>query len=67
VAVRLVRAFSQRFDVDVTSFRVERHFGPQEPFHPLHWALRLLAQRDRYGFAPLPLSLFVVAARLGRW
>jgi len=62
-----MQAFAQRFGVDLSAFRCERHFGPEAAFNPLAYLWLLLFDRKQLRLVPITIADLVEAARRGRW
>ena len=73
----LIAAFGQRFEVNLSSFQPERHFGPEGlPLHaPLEWLCCLLSwsfrkrqtPEERAGLDAIRISDLMASAREKRW
>lgn len=62
---RLIHAFAEHFQVDMSAFRSAHYLGPQVPFNPFTWLW--LALRHGEGFRPLTLAALAHAAETKRW
>ncbi len=63
----IAKSFGEKFDVDMTEFRLEQYFGPVEFMQPLGYMLLLLFFRKKYSFLPLTPQDFYNAAKIKRW
>ena len=73
----LIESFGQKFHVDLSSFRADRHFGPEglPVYAPLLWLWWLVSfpfhQRqtpeERAGLRAIRISDLIAAARERRW
>jgi hypothetical protein len=71
----LIEAFGERFQVDLSSFHADQHFGPEassSPFHLLAWLVSFLFHRrqtpeERAGLQPIRIADLVAAAKDKRW
>jgi acyl carrier protein len=71
----LLRAFGERFDVDLSGCRAERHFGSEglPIYAPIVWLWWLSTgafrkqPEERAGLIPIRISDLIAAAREGRW
>ena len=73
----LLESFGKRFQVDLSQFQANRHFGPEDlpiyaPFLWLWWVVRWPFRRgqtpeDRAGLKPIRISDLIAAARDRRW
>jgi len=73
----LVEAFGQKFQVDLSSFRADRHFGPEgllfyAPFLWLWWLIsqpfrRRQSPEDRAGLTPIRICDLIAAAQEKKW
>ena len=73
----LVESFGQKFQVDLSAFRADRHFGPEgmpiyAPFVWLWWLISWPFQRrqspeERAGLTAIRVSDLITAAREKRW
>jgi hypothetical protein len=73
----LIETFGEKFHVDLSSFRPDRHFGPEglplyAPFLYLWWLMSFLFRErqtpeQRAGLVPIRISDLIVAARNGKW
>ena len=71
----LLREFSERFHVDLSGCRAERHFGPEglPIYAPVVWLWWLVSgafrkqPEDRAGLTAIHISDLITAARERRW
>lgn len=73
----LIEAFGRKFDVDIATFRPERHFGPEglpiyAPLALIWWLItwpwrRPEAPEASAGLQAIRISDLVVAARTRKW
>jgi acyl carrier protein len=73
----LMEAFGEKFDVDLSGFRAERHFGPEgvpisAPFRWLWWLVSFpfrprRTPEERAGLSAIHVSALITAARSGKW
>jgi hypothetical protein len=73
----LIEAFGQKFHVDLSAFRADRHFGPEglpiyTPVVWLWWLLSLPFRKkqtpeERAGLTPIHISELIQSARERKW
>jgi acyl carrier protein len=73
----LVKGFGQKFQVDLSAFRADRHFGPEglpiyAPFILLWWLIswpfrKKQSPEERAGLTAIRVSDLITAAREKRW
>jgi len=73
----LIESFGKKFQVDLSEFQTNRHFGPEglpiyAPFLWLWWLVRWLFRcgqtpEDRAGLKAVRISDLIAAARDRRW
>ena len=73
----LIESFGKRFQVDLSRFQADRHFGPEglpiyAPFLWLWWLVSWPCRRGqtpeaRVGLKPIQISDLIAAARDRRW
>jgi hypothetical protein len=63
----LIQAFGERFGVDLSHFRFDRHFGPEGGASSMGCLWYLLLPRSRPHLVPITISDLVEAARTGQW
>src|SRR5262249_53581990 len=71
----LLREFGERFHVDLSDCRAERHFGPEglPIYAPVVWLWWLVTgafhkqPEERAGLTPIHVSDLIIAARERKW
>jgi hypothetical protein len=72
----LIEAFGKRFHVDLSSFRADRHFGPESsavaPFVLLWWSVSFPFRKkqtpeERSGLRAIRIADLIAAAEHSRW
>ncbi|HEX7861014.1 MAG TPA: DUF1493 family protein [Verrucomicrobiae bacterium] len=73
----LMQAFGERFQIDMSSFHEDRHFGPEgvsivAPFVWLRWLVSFpfrpkQTPEERAGLHPIRISDLIAAARERKW
>ncbi len=73
----LIEAFGERFHVDLSSFRADRHFGPEglAIYAPIQWFWWLVSfpfhakqtPEERAGLRAIRISDMIAAAKEKRW
>ena len=73
----LMVAFTKRFGVDMTTYRGDRHFGPEgfAPWTPFYWLVLLWRARTEKGstpesrarLCPITIQDLIDSAKTGRW
>lgn len=62
----LIERFRERFGVDMSEFKFDRHFGA-EGCDPFMYLYCVLFARDRLKFVPITVDDLVEAVERGRW
>ena len=65
-AADFLKAFSERFGVDMVGLDFHRHFGPEAACNPLSWLIPL-DSHQRYGLCPVTIDHLVRVAETKRW
>jgi len=73
----LIEKFGQKFQVDLSGFRGDQHFGPEglPIYAPIAWLWFLVSlpfrkrrsAEDEAGLKPIRISDLILAAKNGRW
>jgi acyl carrier protein len=74
-AGEFVEAFSEEFDVDMSEFEFDKHFGPEAGITPIHLLIFLFVlvgrifkkDLDLSGLIPITLGDLVSAAEAKKW
>ncbi len=74
-AVEFMEAFSEEFDVDMSEFEFDKHFGPEAGITPIHLLIYLFIllgrifkkDLDLSGLIPITLRDLVSAAKAKKW
>jgi acyl carrier protein len=69
-AVEFMEAFSEEFNVDMSEFEFDRHFGPEGGFGPVRLVYYLYCRlfgREFSGLIPITLRDLVSAAKVKKW
>ncbi|MDP3024437.1 MAG: DUF1493 family protein [candidate division Zixibacteria bacterium] len=65
-AAEFIEVFSKKFDIDMTDFVFEKHFG-QEGFNPLMFLYRFLFNRKKLQFTTITLSDLLEVVQQKKW
>lgn len=65
-AIELFEGFSEEFQVDLSDFQYDRHFGP-EGSDLIGWLLSILSKEHRKELKPVMIQDLVAAAKAKRW
>jgi hypothetical protein len=62
-----MQAFAECFDVNLSQFEANRHFGPEAGCNPIFYVYSVLFARDRPKRVPITIRDLVEAARRRKW
>lgn len=66
-AAELIQAFVQRFQVDMSEFNFDSHFGPEAGFNPITYLIGRVFRRHEIETVPVTIADLAEAATTGKW
>ena len=66
-AVELLENFSEKFQVDLSTFEFDKYFGMESGLNPVMWLISMLFGSSVYDLEPLTIQDLVDSAKAKRW